>query len=60
MTEGIKEKIYFLQQIDDIDMLDIGMVKKHALNRKMYELIVFINSNLSEYIEFVKKEKNRA
>lgn len=32
MTGGIKQKICYLQQIDDIDMLDIGLVKKYALN----------------------------
>ena len=41
MTGGIKQKICYLQQIDDIDMLDIGLVKKYALNRKMCDLIVF-------------------
>lgn len=60
MTENMKKMIYYLREIEGIDMLDIGKVKKYALNRKMYELIVFINSNLTEYIEFVKKENNRA
>ena len=61
MTDSIRRMIYYLQQAENIDMLDIGEVKKRALNRKMYDLIVFINSNLPEYVEYIKEQnKNRA
>ena len=60
MTENIKQMISYLQKFESIDMLDIGEVKKHALNRKMYDLIVFINSNLPEYVEFIRKQNSRA
>lgn len=58
MADGIKRMIFCIQQTEDIDMLDIGEVKRCALNRKMYDLIVFINSNLSEYVEYIKGQNN--
>ena len=58
MTDSIRRMICYLQQVEDIDMLDIGAVKRCALNRKMYDLIVFINSNLSEYVEYIKGQNN--
>ena len=58
MGDNIKRMIYYLQQVENIDMLDIGEVKKCALNRKMYDLIVFINSNLSEYVDYIKGQNN--
>lgn len=39
MTEGIKEKIYFLQQIDDIDMLDIQIPLDVNNNIAMYYIM---------------------
>ena len=49
-----------LKNIGEDLLFGIGEVKKHALNRKMYDLIVFINSNLPEYVEFIRKQNSRA
>ena len=58
MGDNIKRMIICLQGTENVDMLDISVVKKLALNRKMYDLIVFINSNLSEYVDYIKEQNN--
>ena len=56
MRNNIKRLIRYLQEEENIDMLDIKKVKKIALNKKMYDLIIFINENFSEYVSFIKEQ----
>lgn len=41
-----------------IDLFDIAAVKRHALQNKLYDVIVYINSNLAEYLAFSKTIQN--
>ena len=55
MDERIRDEILRIHTNEQIDMLDIRSVKAYALKQKMYDLIVFINNNLREYMSFVKR-----
>lgn len=55
MDDRIRDEILRIHTNEQIDMLDIRSVKAYALNQKMYDLIVFINNNLREYMSFVKR-----
>lgn len=59
MPDNIIQMINTLQKEYNLDMLDIHQVKKWALERKMYDLIVYINNNLSDYVLFVRKIKEK-
>ena len=55
MDDRIRDEILRIHTNEQIDMLDIRSVKAYALKQKMYDLIVFINNNLREYMSFVKR-----
>ena len=54
ITELVREMILSVANHKKIDLLDIRSVQNYAIQHKMYELVVFINNNFSEYIEYVK------
>ena len=59
MPDEIKHMIEALYRENNIDLLDISLVKRYALERKMYELIVYINNNLSDYIIYVRNKAHK-
>lgn len=50
----IQRKLLELCLTKDINPLDINKIKSVALNLKMYDVIVYINNNTNEYIDFAK------
>ena len=56
MEENIKAKILKIQN-KKADMLDIYTVQLMALEMKMYDLVVYLNNNTSEYISFINDMK---
>lgn len=54
MNRQIIKKINILKN-RGIDLLNIKQVKNTALDMKMYDLVVYINNNFTDYIEHVKK-----
>lgn len=60
MEENIKKEILKIQS-KKADMLDIYTVQLIALEMKMYDLVVYLNSHTSEYIAYInnieKKEE---
>lgn len=58
MTDTVKKNILKIQS-KNIDMLDVYAVQLIALEMKMYDLVVYLNSNTSEYISFIKDMKKK-
>ncbi len=55
MSEDIKNMIFSIYTDYHINLVDVGQVKRHALDRKMYPLIVYINDNLTDYVRYAKE-----
>lgn len=58
MTDSIKNNILKIWSINNIDMMDVHSVQLIALDKKMYDLVVYLNNNVSEYISFINDTKN--
>lgn len=58
MEDRIKAEILKIQN-KKVDMLDIYTVQLTALEMKMYDLVVYLNSNVSEYISFINNTKKK-
>ena len=43
-----------MRNIPGIDLFDVRSVQRYALEHKMYDLVVYLNNNLQEYISYVK------
>ena len=53
----VKRQIYTLKKLNNIDLEDLNLIRRVALNLKMYELIAFINQNWKEYLDFIQTIK---
>ena len=56
MTDKIKNTIIKFKENGE-DLLDLRTIKNKALELKMYDLIVYINNNIREYLSFVNSLK---
>lgn len=54
MNDRIKHIITQLYVEQHIDLLDVASVKRYALQNRLYDVVVYINNNLTEYLDFAK------
>lgn len=54
-----KEKIVDLCKKNNIDVLDIKSIQHFALEQKEYDLLVYLNNNVHEYLAFAKGIKTK-
>lgn len=54
MDKKMKQAIVRIYEESKINMLDIPAVQRYALEKKMYDIVVYINNNLTDYVTFVK------
>ena len=54
MTDKIRTEIHCIYRSGKFDMMDIRSLKAYALEQKMYDLIVYLNNNLREYVAYIK------
>lgn len=53
MTEKIKEQILAIRDTGLTNMLDVSMVQRLAYERDFYELVLFLEENRKEYVNFI-------
>ena len=54
MSDEIRRIITQLYVEQHIDLLDVTSVKRYALEKRLYDVVVYINNNLAEYLAFAK------
>ena len=59
MELSMKEKIVDLCEKNRIDILDIKSIQHFVLEQKKYDLLVYLNNNVHEYIAFAKGIKTK-
>ena len=53
MTETIKEQILAIRDTGLTNMFDVNMVQRLAYERDFYELVVYLEENRKEYVQFI-------
>ena len=53
MTEKIKEQILAIRDTGLPNMFDVSMVQRLAYERDFYELVLFLEENRKEYVNFI-------
>lgn len=53
MTEKIKEQILAIRDTGLTNMFDVNMVQRLAYERDFYELVLFLEENRKEYVNFI-------
>ena len=53
MTEKIKEQILAIRDTGLTNMFDIHAVQRLAYERDFYELVMFIEEHIKEYVNFI-------
>lgn len=53
MTETIREQILAIRDTGLTNMFDVPMVQRLAYDRGYYELVCYLEENLSEYAHFI-------
>jgi hypothetical protein len=53
MTQTIKEQILAIRDTGLTNMFDIPMVQRLAYERDFYELVLFLEENRKEYVNFI-------
>lgn len=53
MTEKIKEQIFAVRKTGRTNMFDIHAVRSIAHEMRFYELVIFLEEHLSEYVRFI-------
>ena len=53
MTEKIKEQILAIRDTGLTNMFDVSMVQRLAYERDFYELVLFLEENRKEYVNFI-------
>lgn len=53
MSEKIKEQILDVRATGLTNMFDVNAVQRIANDMKFYELVVFIEEHLKEYVHFI-------
>ena len=53
MTEKIKEQILAVRDTSLTNMFDVNAVQRLAYERDFYELVVYLEENRKEYVQFI-------
>ena len=53
MTDKVREQILIVRETGKTNMLDIYMVQRLGLQKRFYEMVIFIQENKSEYVNFI-------
>ena len=53
LTEKIKSQILAIRDTGLTNMFDKNMVQRLAYEREMYELVMFLEDNVKEYVKFI-------
>lgn len=53
MTEKIKEQILAIRDTGLTNMFDVNAVQRLAYEREFYELVVYLEENRKEYVQFI-------
>ena len=53
MTEKIKEQILAIRDTSLTNMFDVNAVQRLAYERDFYELVVYLEENRKEYMQFI-------
>jgi hypothetical protein len=53
MTEKIKEQILAIRDTSLTNMFDVNAVQRLAYERDFYELVVYLEENRKEYVQFI-------
>ena len=53
MTEKIKEQILAIRDTGLTNMFDVNTVQRLAYERNFYELVVYLEENHKEYVQFI-------
>lgn len=54
MDDKIRRIITQLYVEQHLDLLDVTSIKRYALEHQLYNVVVYINNNLPEYLAFAK------
>ena len=64
MTDKVREQILKVRDTGKTNMLDICMVQRIGLKMRLYEMVIFIEENKTEYVNFIlhgdEKERREA
>ena len=53
MTETIKDQILAIRDTGLTNMFDVNAVQRLAYERDFYELVVYLEENRKEYVQFI-------
>lgn len=53
MTEKIKEQILAIRDTGLTNMFDVNAVQRLAYERDFYELVIYLEENSKEYVQFI-------
>lgn len=53
MTETIKEQILAIRDTGLTNMFDVNTVQRLAYERDFYELVVYLEENRKEYVQYI-------
>lgn len=53
MTQTIKEQILAIRDTGLTNMFDVNTVQRLAYERDFYELVLFLEENRKEYVNFI-------
>ena len=48
------QQIFKLCEANNLNALDIKSIQTLALKKQLYDMVVYLNTNLSDYLHFVK------
>lgn len=57
MTEKIKEQILEIRDTGLTNMFDVKMVQRLAYERDFYDLVLYLEENRKEYVQFIMTGK---
>lgn len=57
MTEKIKEQILEIRDTGLTNMFDVNMVQRLAYERDFYDLVLYLEENRKEYVQFIMTGK---
>lgn len=64
MTDKVREQILKVRDTGKTNMLDTSMVQRIGLKMRLYEMVIFIEENKTEYVNFIlhgdEKERREA
>ena len=53
MTEKIREQLLAIRDTGLTNMFDVNAVQRLAYERDFYELVVYLEENRKEYVQFI-------